>query len=160
SGSGLGRWMNCGAAVWFDYDRYGLLDLYVAGYFRDDVDLEHLTTTRVMQDSFEFAHNGGHNYLYKNLGGLRFEDVTARMGCDSTRWTLAVAAADMDGDGWQDLYLANDYGPEELFLNKGGQRFEFAAGIGLEESSKSGMSVTIGDVLGDGQLGVFVTNIS
>src|SRR5204862_4646760 len=96
----------------------------------------------------------------RNLGGLRFEDVTEKTGCDSTRWTLAVAAADMDGDGWQDLYLANDYGPEELFLNKEGQRFELATGIGLEESSKSGMSVTIGDVLGDGQLGVFVTNIS
>lgn len=159
AGSGLERWMNCGAAVWFDYDRDGLLDLYVAGYFRDDVDLEHLKTTRIMQESFEFAKNGGHNYLYRNLGGMRFEDVTAQTGCDSTRWTLAVASADMDGDGWQDLYLANDYGTEELFLNRHGT-FERARDIGLDESSKSGMAVALGDVEGDGTLGVFVTNIS
>lgn len=159
AGSGLERWMNCGAAVWIDYDRDGRLDLYMAGYFRDDTDLEHLKTTRIMQESFEFARNGGHNYLYRNLGGGRFEDVTAQTGCDSTRWTLAVAAADMDRDGWQDLYLANDYGPEELFLNKQG-RFELARSVGLDESSKSGMSVTIGDVQSDGQLDVFVTNIS
>jgi hypothetical protein len=160
AGSGVERWMNCAAATWIDYDRDGLLDLYLTSYFRDDVDLWNLKTTRIMQDSFEFSQNGGHNYLYRNLGGLRFEDVTAKTGCDSTRWALAVAAADMDGDGWQDLYVANDYGPEELFLNQGGVRFERASKVGLDESSKSGMSVTLGDVLGEGRLGVFVTNIS
>jgi hypothetical protein len=160
AGAGLGRWMNCAAATWIDYDRDGLVDLFTTGYFRDDVDLWNLKTTRIMQDSFEFSNNGGHRYLYRNLGGMRFEDVTARTGCDGTRWALAVAAADMDGDGWQDLYVANDYGPEELFLNQGGVRFERAEKVGLDESSKSGMSVAMGDVLGEGRLGVFVTNIS
>lgn len=158
--AGVARRMNCNAACWIDYDRDGWLDLYVAGYFRDDVDLWKLSDTRIMTESFEFAQNGGHKFLYRNLGDGRFADVTQATGCDSTRWTFAVAAADFDDDGWQDLYLANDYGVEELFLNQKGQRFERAAGRGLEESSKSGMAVAVGDFLGDGSLGVFVTNIS
>ena len=158
--SGVHRWMNANGAVWLDYDRDGNLDLYIAGYFPARFDLWNLETTRIMQDSFEFATNGGNNVLLRNLGGWRFEDVTERTGCDSTRWTLAVASADMDGDGWPDLYLANDYGPEELFLNRGGERFERAEKAGLAESSKSGMSVTLGDFENAGSFGVYVTNIS
>jgi hypothetical protein len=113
-----------------------------------------------MQESFEFARNGGHNVLWRNLGDGRFEDVTEASGTDSTRWTLAVGAADLDDDGWIDLYLANDYGPEELLLNRGDGTFERAADVGLDESSKSGMSVAFGDLYGSGSLAVYVTNIS
>lgn len=158
--AGLPARVNGNAACWFDADGDGLLDLYLAGYFRAEHDLMRLDTTRIMQDSFEFSSNGGRNHLLKNLGGMRFEDVTTQAGVDSTRWTLAVASADMDGDGRADLYLANDYGPEELFLNRGGLRFERKKGVGLEESSKSGMCVALGDFLNDGAQGVYVTNIS
>lgn len=157
--AGLRRWMNSNTAVWFDYDRDGFLDLYVGGYFREDVDLWRLETTQIMHDSFEFASNGGKNRLYRNLGDGRFEDVTDVMQVGSTRWTLAAAAADFNGDGWADLYLGNDYGPEELFLNRGGERFDPAMG-GLADDSKSGMSVSLGDTENRGRLDVFVTNIS
>ncbi len=110
------------------------MDLYVAGYFPERLNLWDLHgDTRIMQNSFEFADNGGHKVLWHNLGpdanGVpRFEDVTARTGADNTSWTLALAAADFDGDGWPDLYLANDYGAEELLHNVGGQHFEQAGG--------------------------------
>jgi hypothetical protein len=157
--SGLRRWMNSNGAVWLDYDRDGLLDLYITGYFRSDIDFWHLQTTRIMQSSWEFASNGGKNLLFKNLGNGRFEDVTDAMGVGSTRWTLAAAAADFNDDGWPDLYLANDYGPEELFLNRAGKRFELA-GAGLEDDSKSGMAVAVGDVFNRDRHDVLVTNIS
>ena len=157
--SGLRRWMNSNGAVWFDFDRDGLLDLYITGYFRSDIDFWHLHTTRIMQSSWEFAANGGKNLLFRNVGNGRFEDVTDAMGVGSTRWTLAAAAADFNDDGWPDLYLANDYGPEELFLNRAGRRFELAR-AGLEDDSKSGMAVAVGDVYNRGRHDVFVTNIS
>jgi hypothetical protein len=157
--AGLRRWVNSNGAIWFDYDRDGLLDLYVTAYFRGDIDLWNLSTTRIMHDSFEFAANGGANLLFRNLGGGRFEDVTERMGVGSTRWTLAAASADFDEDGWPDLYLANDYGPEELYLNDHGEGFVLST-AGLESESKSGMTVSLGDAFNRGRLDVFVTNIS
>ena len=156
--AGLRRWVNSNGAIWLDYDRDGLLDLYVTAYFRD-VDLWHLPTTKIMHNSFEFASNGGRNLLFHNLGDGRFQDVTDSMGVGSTRWTLAAASADFNGDRWPDIYLANDYGPEELYLNDEGKRFVLTT-AGLESESKSGMSVTLGDAYNRGRLDAFVTNIS
>ena len=162
--AGLRRWVNSNGAIWLDYDRDGLLDLYVTAYFRNDIDLWHLTTTKIMHNSFEFATNGGKNMLFHNLGGTRpggtrFEDVTDKMGVGSRRWSLAAASADFNGDGWPDIYLANDYGPEELYLNNRGRSFVLTT-AGLESESKSGMSATLGDAFNRGRLDAFVTNIS
>ena len=157
--AGLRRWVNSNGAIWVDYDRDGLLDLYVTAYFRSDVDLWHLSTTRIMHNSFEFATNGGKNLMFHNLGGGRFEDVTDKHGVGSTRWTLAASSADFNEDGWPDIYLANDYGPEELYLNDHGQRFILKT-PGVEAESKSGMAVALGDVYNRGHLDVFVTDIS
>ena len=144
-GSGLERWMNSNAATWIDFDRDGHLDLYVTGYFAEEHDLWNLRTTRIMHESFEFARNGGQNYLYRGRGDGTFEDVTEATGAGSTRWTYAAVAADFDRDGWPDLYLANDYGPEELLLNRGGERFELATDVGLDGKSRVLLISTEGD---------------
>src|SRR5258708_5392689 len=156
--SGLRTWMNSNSAVWIDFDRDGLLDLYITGYFRSDIDFWHLNSTRIMQESWEFASNGGKNLLFQNLGNGHFKDVTDSIGVGRTRGPLAAAAADFNDDGWPDLYLANDYGREELYLNKEGKRFE-AVSAGLGDDSKSGMAVAIGDVYNRGRHDAFVTNI-
>ena len=74
--AGLPHWINANTAVWLDYDRDGRLDLFIGGYYPDDVNLWQLRTTRMMPDSFEYAQNGGRKYLLRNIGDDRFEDVT------------------------------------------------------------------------------------
>ena len=157
--SGLDRWMNAVAAVWFDADQDGLVDLYVAGYYHQDHDLWDLETTRIMHDDFEFATNGGDNFFFQNLGDGRFEERTEAVGLSSQRWTMGLGAADFDDDGWIDLYTANDYGAEEFFRNRGDGTFELVD-AGMGDDSKSGMCVALGEVQNEARLAVYVTNIS
>ena len=159
--AGLPGWINAGSAVWLDYDCDGHLDLFIAGYWPDGLDLWHLESTRMMPESFEYAENGGRKYLLRNLGDGRFEDVAERLGIRSRRWTLAVAAGDLNRSGYPDLFLSNDYGVSELYRNQGGKAFEEVgrrAGVGYQP--KSGMNAVFGDVLNQGRLAIYETNIS
>src|SRR6185312_10562368 len=119
--AGLPPWVNANTAVWFDYDRDGKLDLFLGGYYPENVNLWHLKTTKIMPDSFEYADNGGRKYLFHNLGDGRFEEVSAKLGINSRRWSLAAVAADLRGTGYPDLFIANDYGVSELYLNEEGK---------------------------------------
>jgi enediyne biosynthesis protein E4 len=158
--AGLPKWINANTAVWFDYDGDGLLDLFVGGYYPEDVDLWHLTTTRMMPDSFEYAKNGGRKYLFHNLGNGRFEEVSENVGIDSRRWALASAAANLRGTGHPDLFIANDYGVSELYLNDGKRFHEAGQQTGVGFAPKSGMNVAFGDILNHGKYSVYVSNIS
>ena len=158
--AGLPKWMNANTAVWFDYDGDGRLDLFVGGYYPEDVDLWHLTTTRMMPDSFEYAKNGGRKYLFHNLGNGRFEEVSEKLGISSRRWALASSAADLRGTGHPDLFVANDYGVSELYLNDGKRFHEAGQETGVGFAPKSGMNVAFGDILNQGRYSVYVSNIS
>ena len=158
--AGLPAWINANTAIWLDYDGDGLLDLFVGGYYAEDIDLWHLTTTRIMPESFEYAKNGGRKYLFHNLGHGRFEEVSAQLGINSRRWALAAAAADLRGTGHPDLFVANDYGVSELYFNDGKRFHEVGEQTGVGFSPKSGMNAAFGDILNQGRYTVYVSNIS
>ncbi|MGB6725185.1 MAG: CRTAC1 family protein [Terracidiphilus sp.] len=158
--AGLPPWINANTAVWFDYDHDGKLDLFVAGYYPEDVDLWHLHDTRMMPDSFEYANNGGRKYLFHNLGNGHFEEVSAKAGINSRRWALACAAADLSGTGYPDLFVANDYGVSELYINDHGHFHEAGKEAGVGFAPKSGMNVSFGDIFDEGKFSVYVSNIS
>lgn len=158
---GLPAWGNINAATWLDYDGDGLLDLFFAGYYDEKIDLWKLADTKMMPESFEYADNGGRRYLYHNLGGGKFEDVTAAAGIDSRRWALAAAAADLRGTGHPDIVVANDYGVSEYWANDGAGHFkDIGADSGIGYRPKSGMNVSFGDIYNDGRRGIYISNIS
>ena len=162
--AGLPDWVNAGTATWFDYDRDGRVDLFIGGYWPDDVRLEAIQNTRIMPESFEYANNGGRNWLLRNKGDGKFEDITKEAGLTSTRWTLAVIAADFNNDNEPDLFISNDYGMSELYLNEvtpAGRRFrELGYDSGIGRNPKSGMNASIGDVLNSGVHAIYESNIS
>jgi len=158
--AGLPPWINANTALWLDYDGDGKLDLFVGGYYPESLDLWHLSSTRMMPDSFEYAKNGGRKYLFHNLGNGHFEEVSANVGIDSHRWALAAAAADLRGSGHPDLFIANDYGVSELYLNDGKQFHEAGADSGIGFAPKSGMNASFGDIFNQGKLDIYVSNIS
>ncbi len=159
---GFPEWANVNAAVWLDYNRDGNLDLFFGGYYPEELDLWNLPHTRIMPESFEYAQNGGRKYLFRGHGDGTFEDVTAKaIGTDSHRWMMAVSAADLRGTGYPDLFVANDYGVDEVYFNEDGERFvPVGEKTQIGFSPKSGMNVAFGDVMNQGRYSVYVTNIS
>jgi hypothetical protein len=158
--TGLPAWANVNTAVWLDFDRDGRLDLFVGGYYSESINLWKLADTRMMPESFEYANNGGRKYLFRNLGGGRFQDVSEQVGLTSHRWALAAVAADLRGTGYPDLFIANDYGVSELFANDHGHFREIGRDAGVGYSPKSGMNASVGDVLNQGRFAIYVSNIS
>jgi enediyne biosynthesis protein E4 len=158
--AGLPPWVNANTALWFDYDGDGLLDLFIGGYYNESVDLWHLSSTKMMPNSFEYAKNGGRKYLFHNLGNGKFDEVSEQLGIDSRRWALASGAADLRGTGHPDLFVANDYGVSELYFNDGKRFHEVGERTGVGFAPKSGMNASFGDILNQGRYSVYVSNIS
>ena len=163
---------NTGAAF-LDADGDGDLDLYVASYVdcsREDVlrakpTLSWRGLERVAVGPFGLR--GAPDRYFENAGGGRFVDATARAGLDDRGlgFGFAVRAADFDGDGDPDLYVANDSDPNSLYRNEGGGVFKEVgtwAGAALDENgaAQASMGLAVGDADGDGGLDIFTTNFS
>jgi len=105
-----------------------------------------------MPESYEYANNGGRNYLLKNKGDGTFEDVTFTYGLNSTKWTLAAGAADLNGDGYPELVIANDYSFDEFYVNIEGKQLK-----GVEMGGWS-YGAQFGDLNNNGMVDLYVAN--
>ncbi len=159
--AGMPDWINANSAIWMDYNNDGNIDLLVGGYYKAEINLWNLKNTSIMPESFEYANNGGRNYLFENQGDGTFRDVAQEKGLESTRWTLAMGAIDCNNDGFQDIFIANDYNVDELYLNLQGKGFDE---IGKESkigyAPKSGMNVSIADIKNNGNFSIYISNIT
>ena len=145
-----------------DYDNDGLIDLYVCAYVNED------NGDSIGTGSNEFvyhdAENGAANTLFKNTtkdtGNLSFIDVTEEAGLNinNSRWSFAASWEDYDNDGDQDLYVANDYGRNNLYNNDKGKFTDLASKTDSEDSA-SGMSVSWADYDRDGNMDLYVSNM-
>lgn len=163
-----------------DYDRDGRPDLlignvlnpWLAGYDRPTrLNIFHLPQPefdgdrrmfRFMHDGWHDAANGGRNVLLRNVGG-RFaaQDMDA-MGMPETHWTISIGTGDLNGDGWTDLYLASDFGRDDLYLNEQGRGFRRVHGrlfghVGMD--TYKGMNSSITDFDRNGWPDVYVSNV-
>ena len=139
------------SATWFDFDNDGHLDLYV-GNFGD-----WLSDQRPLLHG---ARNGQPNQLFRANGRGGFEDVTEKTQAGDVGWTHAVSHFDANGDGFQDLYLANDFGRDALLINAGGQLFLDNTPAEQRDRFLHGMSVGFTDADGDGTDDIYVSNIA
>ena len=140
------------SAAWLDYDRDGRVDLFIGNYVQWSPDAE----VRCGLGG-ERGYCGPDAYkpvapkLYRNLGGGRFEDVTARAGLDApSNKAMGVAVLDYNGDGWPDLFVGNDRVPAKLYRNDGHGRFvdeAVQAGVAVSENgvTRANMGVDAAD---------------
>lgn len=139
-----------------DFDLDGLLDVYIVNHDAAQAD----RGVFGLPVPFHDANNGGANALLHNGGDFAFENVTGHVGLDqnNSRFSFAAAWADYDRDGDPDLYVANDFGRNNLYRNDEGRFTDVAAEAGVEDIS-AGMSVSWGDSNNDGLLDLYVGNM-
>ena len=151
--SGLGgKGLVAGPVTVFDFDLDGFLDVYI-GYFGDYLHREVPTVNRNNQNALP-------NRLFRNLGGLRFEDVTEGSGTADVGWTQAVSHVDFDRDGRQDIIVANDYGRNVFLRNLGSGKFEnVAPALGVTKAYHS-MNIGIADLNDDDFPDIYISNLA
>jgi hypothetical protein len=165
--SGLGeRQAFSTSALWFDFDRDGLLDLFVCNYVKWSPEHDVFCSLDGKHKSYctPEAYRGETCWLFHNLGNGKFEDVTPSSGIfDSSSKSLGVAMLDYDRDGWPDLLVANDTQPNKLYRNQRNGTFKdvgLEAGIAFsaEGKARAGMGVDVADFNNSGNSGVAITN--
>ena len=177
--AGLPTAMNGFAASFVDLDNDADLDLVFASYFgerylKEDIPDEpfvlvnkvpdHENAGRMLPNDWGNADNGGQKHLLMNDGRGHFATVDPQsVGLTETRFTFDIGTADVDQDGFVDLYFANDFGPDQLYLNKdGGKHFELVRGVfptDIGQDPFKGMNADLADMDNDGFPEIYVTNV-
>jgi len=156
------------SALWFDYDRDGLLDLVIGNYVRWTPETDVFCSADGKTKSYctPEAYPGTTMWLFRNLGNGTFQDRTAAAGLlDPTSKALGVAMVDYDLDDWPDLFVANDTQPNKLYRNKGNGTFlesAVQAGLAFSEDgrARAGMGTDAADYDNSGLPSFIVSNFS
>jgi len=162
-------------AAWADYDRDGFVDLFVARYVHADInklpepgsDQHNCRYKGLLVQCGPWGMEGETDFLFHNRGDGTFEDVSKKAGVSdpAKHYGLGAVWGDYDNDGWPDLYVANDAGPNYLYHNKHDGTFEeigLLSGTALsgEGQEQGSMGVDFGDFGHDGLLDIVVTNFA
>jgi hypothetical protein len=162
-------------SAWADYDKDGHVDLFVARYVHFDMDKlptfgsdeKNCRFKGILVQCGPWGMIGESDFLFHNRGDGTFEEVSKKAGVDDPNryYGLGVVWGDYDNDGWPDLYVANDAGPNYLYRNKHDGTFEevgMLSGIALggDGQEQGSMGVDWGDYLHNGRLSMFVTNFT
>lgn len=153
-------------AAWFDYDRDGWLDLFVSNYTYWSPETDHrcaMSDKDLYCDPRRYASVP--HQLFRNLGNGKFADVTGKVGLkEAPGKGMGVSIADFNGDGWLDVFVANDTDPNSLFLNRQGKYFEevgLQLGVAYNENAQAGSSMgsDAKDYDNDGRVDIFYNNL-
>ncbi|MDZ4801215.1 MAG: VCBS repeat-containing protein, partial [Bryobacteraceae bacterium] len=156
------------SVAFLDFDKDGLADLFVANYVQWNAkgdlwcSLDGATKSYCTPESYK----GTSSKLYRNLGGGKFQDVSAKAGlADGTSKSLGITVLDYNGDGWPDLFVANDTQPNKLWRNKGDGTFvddAVTAGVAFGEDgvARGAMGVDAADYDRSGRPHLLVGNFS
>jgi hypothetical protein len=169
--AGLNNPLWAASAAFFDYDRDGRLDLVVVNYMDYDPTLECFSARGQRDFCTPAKFRGTPTKLFRNLGPkgaakVAFEDVSFASKVGRLPGPgLGVVCADFDGDGWPDIFIANDGEPNRLWMNQRDGTFKeesASRGVAYTEMGKAfaGMGVAVGDVDNDLRLDLFVTHLT
>jgi enediyne biosynthesis protein E4 len=150
-------------AAFFDFNRDGLLDLFVANvgvYTRNEKGSGGFYLGR--SDAFQgwqFPARSEQSILYQNLGGGRFEDVSKKMGLEHRGWSGDVTFCDLNQDGYPDLYVLSMSGVDRFYENDGGRRFVEKTDAYFPKTPWGSMGVKFFDYNLDGLMDLYVTDM-
>ncbi|MCH8922788.1 MAG: VCBS repeat-containing protein, partial [Planctomycetes bacterium] len=162
--SGLGHLGHSSSGVFFDYDRDGLLDLFLCnvGVYTGDEQGRggyYVGVLDAFAGHLKPEERNEQSILYRNMGDNRFVDVSEKMRLQDVSWTGDASPIDVNGDGWPDLYVLNMQGHDEYYENVGGKYFEKKSREVFPKTPWGSMGIKVFDFDNDGRFDLFITDM-